>query len=304
MRYLVAIASFLLTTAIVAGFLGSFHPAFDSFAHFRAHLCVAAGLFGIALMTQRLRREGLSVLALAVFTGSTAAPAWTGSDGAAASTPGLKVLHANLRFDNREADAVLALIEREMPDAILLAEVSDRWKQRLSETLPQWPYRLVCPGRGAIGGTAILSRLPFSAAVPTACHDDGGLAIGSVDLAGHPVALAELHLHWPWPSRQMSEIEAISALLSELPPDTLLAGDFNAAPWSAAVGRVARAGGLLVTDGIGGTWLPEEISSWRRFGLPIDNVLHGRDLTVAAHTLELPGSDHRAVSIRVAHRNR
>ncbi len=299
MRVLVTVATFLLATAILAGFFGAVHPAFDSFAHFRAHLSLIVALAALLLVLLRQLRTGLSALALAILAGSTAVPAWMGTSAMHDGTPGLRIMHANLRFDNPQRDAALALLQQEDPDVLLLAEVSPQWVARLA-LVQEWPHRLICPGRGMIGGTAILSNLPFSPERAPGCHDGGGLAIASVDSGGRALTLAEWHLHWPWPSRQMVEIDELAQTLSALPPTTLLAGDFNAAPWSAAFGKISAAGNLTIVNGIGGTWSPMTMAAFRHFGLPLDNVLEGSDLVASAHAIDLPGSDHRAVAILAA----
>lgn len=303
MRVLLAAATFLLASAILAGFLGAVHPAFDSFAHFRAHLSLFAALTGLLLVMLRQRREGLSVLALALLAGTTAAPAWIGGSEVHDGAGGLRMVHANLRFNNPRRDAAMAVLLQEDPDVLLLAEVSPPWVERLT-VVPQWPHRLICPGRGRIGGTAILSKRPFSSEQAPECRDEGGLAIASVDSGGGSITLAEWHLHWPWPSRQMEEIDDMARTLSTLPATTLLAGDFNAAPWSAAVDNAASAGKFSIVLGIGGTWSPMIAAAARRFGLPLDNVLQGTALVASAHAMDLPGSDHRAVTILATTLNR
>jgi endonuclease/exonuclease/phosphatase (EEP) superfamily protein YafD len=303
MRVLVIVATFLLATAILAGFLGGVHPAFDSFAHFRAHLSLLAALAGLLLVLLRQQREGLSVLVLAILAGTTAAPAWISAGKAHGAANGLRIVHANLRFDNPQRDAALALLQQEDPDVLLLAEVSPQWANRLA-AVKEWPHRLICPGRGKIGGTAILSNLPFLSNRTPECHDSGGLAIATIDAGSGLITLAEWHLHWPWPSRQMEEIDDLAQILSTLPPTTLLAGDFNAAPWSAALGKVSTAGKLSIVNGVGGTWSPMSMATFRHFGLPLDNVLEGSNLVASAHAIDLPGSDHRAVTILAASRNR
>ena len=42
------IAMMMFSVAVVAGFFGALHPAFDSFSHFRVHLAVL--IFGIIVM--------------------------------------------------------------------------------------------------------------------------------------------------------------------------------------------------------------------------------------------------------------
>ena len=48
------IAMLVLSVALVAGFFGTLHPAFDSFAHFRVHLAVLMALCALPLLATAL----------------------------------------------------------------------------------------------------------------------------------------------------------------------------------------------------------------------------------------------------------
>jgi endonuclease/exonuclease/phosphatase (EEP) superfamily protein YafD len=86
----------------------------------------------------------------------------------------------------------------------------------------------------------------------------------------------------------------------------IVAGDFNAAPWSWLVERAAEVTGTTVLGGYRVTWkgryrtplgaLPEP------WGHQIDQILLSSGIGIASvETLALPGSDHRGllVSLRV-----
>jgi endonuclease/exonuclease/phosphatase (EEP) superfamily protein YafD len=113
------------------------------------------------------------------------------------------------------------------------------------------------------------------------------------------VEVAALHLGWPWPYEQSWQIDNVAPRLARLGDTALLAGDMNAAPWSAAVSRIAQAGGLTLTPSPGATWLSRRLPDWfRSFGLPIDQVFSKGDVQVNfVRTLEDSGSDHRPVLV-------
>ena len=46
-----------LSVALVAGFFGTLHPAFDSFAHFRIHLAVLMALIALPLLATSFRLQ-------------------------------------------------------------------------------------------------------------------------------------------------------------------------------------------------------------------------------------------------------
>jgi len=297
---LVALLAIVLSTLIVAGFAGALHPALDSLAHFRVHLAALSVPAGLALALLYGWREGLAAALPSVLALASAMPAYWPAPVAAPAGPVYTALHVNLRFDNSDQAALLSVIAGANADVLLLAEVSEAWRARLAPLRAAFPHRIDCPGRGRVGGTAILSRRAFAA--PGACHGAGALAVAVVDFGGRAVTLAETHLDWPWPHRQAERVAALVPAFAALPPASLLAGDFNAAPWSATAARIAAAGRLKPVPGLGATWFPV-IGAARlaRLGLPLDQAMLGTGLDlIEATTLAAPGSDHRALRLRFA----
>ena len=287
-------------TGVIFGFLGRLHPAFDSFAHFRLHF--AALLIGggaISLMAG-LRREALmaAVLALGAFASVQPLP------GPAAATanggPRYKLLQFNGRFDNAEPRRFLSLIGRERPDVIALQEMSASWQKALEPIAAVYPHRHRCAHRGPLGGVMILSRRPFWPGSAPQCRDEGALATANLDFGGRRLTIAALHLEWPWPHSAPAQIKRLEADIGALGSDAMLAGDFNAAPWSAAVTGIAAENGMSIVPGLGPTWLHHSLNAGlaRWIGLPLDNVLHGAGVSVvSARTLEPAGSDHLPVLV-------
>lgn len=292
----------ILCLLLLLGLFGGAHPAFDSFAHFRAHLAVLLGLAGFVLLLCRARGSGLLALALAGLCFATTLPpgAWQSqavAEGPAAprSAATYRLLQLNLRFDHSEPKRVLSLIARERPDVITLEEVSPNWRQTLSLIEHAYPHRIICRGRGRIGGVAILSRRPILASSGKDCLQRGRFAAATLDFGGTEVTVAAIHLGWPWPAEQMQEIEALLPRLAALGDTAILAGDFNATPWSAAMHRIAGATGFAPGPRTGATWLlhslPPALRRW--VGLPIDHVMAKPGITLTAvGTAADAGSDH------------
>lgn len=293
-----------------AGFLGRVHPAFDAFSHFRVHAAAALALIGGGLLAFRAYRlVGLGALALGMAIAAvTLSPIGDGNlldmRAQASAIEGgarYRLLQINVLYDNASPEKVLSTIGRTSPDVVTLDEVPVRWQEKLDLIKAAYPYRILCPPPSRIGGVAILSRRPFEAGTQARCYDRGSMAIASVDFGGRPVKIVALHLGWPWPFDQPHQLKDIAPILeTRLPGDTLLAGDFNAAPWSQTVRRVAEAGRLKILRGIGPTWLDERLPDMLRktVGLPIDNVLVRGDLTLTPpRRLDFVGSDHLPVLV-------
>ena len=275
------IAMLVCSVALVAGFFGFLHPAFDSFAHFRVHLAVLMALCALPLLATSFRLQAAVALLFAVaafVTTSNALPRLWQVQAAYETKPGdqivYRLLQMNLRFNNPTPKKVLSLIGRTSPDVITLDEVSEMWATELGYITSAYPYRILCPYPNGVFGVALLSKRPFAAGTEPFCERRGAMAIAKVDFAGTGVDVAAIHLSWPWPREQAWQIGELSEPLASLGETAIMAGDCNAVPWSAAVRRVASLGQLTIMPSAGPTWIHIKLPDFlRRFaGLPIDQV--------------------------------
>lgn len=292
--------------AIGLGFLGRFHPAFDSFSHFRLHLAVLLAVGAFGLIAAGFRREAFAGLALA--TGAAFVTPGTWFDNAisnqakASAVPDdratYRLLHLNARYDNPDPGRFLSLVARLRPDVVTVNEVSGMWRQRLETLSAAYPYRVFCDAGSKVGGVAILSRRPFADGAAAECIDGGTLAVAPIDFAGQIVTVAALHLYWPWPFEQPAQVERIAPRLSQMPDAAILAGDFNAARWSETFSKIAAAARMEDAGPVGPSWLPRSLpDALRRVaGLGIDHVLAGSGLIVTRlERADGVGSDHLPV---------
>jgi endonuclease/exonuclease/phosphatase (EEP) superfamily protein YafD len=299
----------LLSLPLVAGFFGRLHPAFDSFAHFRVHLAILLALAALALLaTRTFRLHGLlgTTLGCAAILTVTSTSFLPGLGPVQASyqpkdelSPVYRLMQLNLRFDNPEPGKVLSLIGRVRPDVVTLNEVSQMWSEKLTLLSSAYPHRIVCTMDNRAGGVAILSLRPFAEGTEGRCLDGGTFATATVDLGGRVVEVGALHLHWPWPFDQFSQIDDVAPLLAAMSETSILAGDLNATPWSAASARVAKAAGMTPAGPTGPTWLYRMLPETLRFaGLPIDRIFAKGEVAVhSVNRLEAVGSDHLPVLV-------
>lgn len=296
------LAAAAISVPLVLGFFGGLHPALDSFSHFRLHLAVmlaALGLVMLAVPTWRLNGAIALLLGVSAHVATVGLPLSGGGAHAQEPAPGAtyRLFSMNLRYDNPTPERVLSLIGETRPDIITLVEVSRGWAERLETIAAAYPHRIVCPAHTPIGESAILSRRPFTGSSP-ACHLGGLLATATVDLGGRPVEIAAVHLGWPWPSPQHRQVGMLAPHLASLGDTAIVAGDFNAAPWSATVRQVAWKGKLTLAGRVGPSWLHRSLSPalLRWVGLPLDHVLtKGAIMAAAPQVLPDAGSDHLAV---------
>lgn len=301
---LLGVGAAALTVPLVLGFLGGLHPLFDSLSHFRLHLAAAIAAAGLVLLVAPgWRRNGAMMVVLALAAAAaTLWPALRNTGAAALPTPAYSLIQMNLRFNNPRPEAVLGLLEREKPDVVTLEEVSAVWIERLTATQADYPYRLICPAHSYIGGVAILSRRPILE-VDTGCSRGRALALATIDFDGRTAQVAALHLGWPWPFGQDRQVDKLAPMLAGLGPRVVLAGDFNATPWSRTVRTLAAAGGLKLAQWVGPSYLDRRVPGWLRplVGLPIDHVMTKGDIVAGRTTrLEAVGSDHLPVLFEFA----
>ncbi|PBB87677.1 AP endonuclease [Mesorhizobium sp. M3A.F.Ca.ET.174.01.1.1] len=299
------LAMMALSAALLAGFFGTLHPAFDSFSHFRIHLSVLSAVLALSLLAGSYRLQAAAVLLFAIASFATTTNAlprlWPQQAVAKPSDRIVyRLLQMNLRFDNPTPKKVLSLIGRTNPDVITLDEVSGMWATQLGYIASAYPYRILCAYPNGIFGVALLSRRPFAADSAPHCEPRGAMATATIDFGGTAVDVAAIHLSWPWPREQYWQIGELSAPLAALGESAIMAGDCNAAPWSAAVSRVAAIGGLTIMPSAGPTWIHRKLPDFlRRFtGLPIDQVFSKGRVTIHSSTrLEGAGSDHLPVLV-------
>lgn len=301
-RMALAAASILTGGLTLFSLLGPWVPLADSMAHFRFHLTVLITLASVLLALSRAwQRAGLAAaVAVAGVVGMVPAfPVWDAAavDGKA---PSITMVQLNLSFRNSAPGAVADFIWAENADIVTLQEVTDKTAKVMELLAADYPFQTRCDA-WRVGGPAIMSRLPMAPGAAKGCIKGQGMAWMRVMASGHPVSVASLHLHWPYPFAQADQIDRLESHLKKLPRPVLLAGDFNAAPWSHAVERVAQATDTDVAAGLRfsfdikfNSWIPP-------IAVPIDHILVPEGLVPLDVKLGPgPGSDHLSVIARIS----
>lgn len=301
-RMALAAASILTGGLTLFSLLGPWVPLADSLAHFRFHLTVLITLASVLLALSRAwQRAGLAAaVAVAGVAGMAPAfPVWdaAGVDGKA---PSITMVQLNLSFRNSAQGAVADFIRAENADIVTLQEVTAKTAKVMELLAADYPSQIRCDA-WRVGGPAIMSRLPMAPGAAKGCIKGQGMAWMRVMAGGRPVSVASLHLHWPYPFGQAKQIDRLESHLKQLPRPVLLAGDFNAAPWSHAVDRIAQATDTDVAAGLRFSF-DIKFNSWAPpIAVPIDHILVPEGL--ASLDVRLgpgPGSDHLSVVARIS----
>lgn len=194
------------------------------------------------------------------------------------------------------------LAERK-PQALVILEPSRGW---LRKTSPRpVGYRVFIRGARPQPRIILLAGPRVS---NVTFPSDSGLPRTSVafdlELEEEPVHVLALHSAAPSTASQRKtrddELAAASDWARSRAGSEIVLGDLNATPWSGVLQNLENAAGLRNSAygyGIQATWP----ASAGPLGLPIDQLLHSRDLTVTAReTGPGFGSQHRSLWVTIA----
>ncbi|MEP0944864.1 MAG: endonuclease/exonuclease/phosphatase family protein [Rhizobiaceae bacterium] len=314
---LVKLAAFGIIGLLAASWLQELHPAFDTPSHFRLHFSAALLVLALLLLFVGAWRWTLIAIAtiavtlfltqpylptLNSFNAQTAAPM---ADSQRATGPDeLSVLQLNIRFNNQQVERTTKLVLQVQPDFVLLQEITRNNEAVLSQLLAAYPHQWHCHRRG-IGSVAVLSRYPFAQHQDSTCLETRGFAQAKVQVGERILTLASFHSRWPFPRSQPRQMRALQADFEGLDHPLVLAGDFNSAPWSAAVQRAARWTRTKPAEGMVMTW-GSRFSVIRDLigpSLPIDQIMISPELSFQQRiVLEDIGSDHYPILTRLKFR--
>jgi endonuclease/exonuclease/phosphatase (EEP) superfamily protein YafD len=281
LRVCLAIAIALLFALLAAGYLGAFHPAGDSFAVFRPQIANAAAIVAIAAFSLG---QGWPAAALAVAAGIGGLPIALAATQSPEVGQGIRLYQKNMLFMNDDLAALQSDIRAANPAILTLQEVSGQNRHLLAVMTDILPHQMRCPF-AAVGGTAIATSLPPT---PAAQICAPGLAAMQVIGPDGPLWIVSVHLHWPWPFRQATQVDALIPVLEGLAEPMVIAGDFNMVPWSHTLGRWTKATHTQIAAPILGTY-----AGFAPIMLPIDHVLGPAGTTVTQRPLA--GADHHGL---------
>ena len=304
-RYLcrsIVVSTWLISLMLLFSFLSPVMAIADSVSHFRIHLIILllVLVFLMAILGYRKHSAaGITVVVLGII--SISPYIMTNKLHAEEIVyKELKLMQFNLLFMNRKLNTVAKLARDRDVDVITLQEVNKRTIRLLKILKKDYPYQVWCSFQ-SVGGVAVLSRLPLVKGKAKGCMSNKGTAWLRIKLGKQAVTITSLHLHWPYPFSQYDQVSRLEREFSNVLQPIIVAGDFNATPWSHAVDRLAKVTQTEVTQGLRFSFYLNMSGIIFPVGLPIDHVLLPNNFKVK--NIELgpkAGSDHSSVFASIA----
>jgi len=313
-RLAVGLAAAGIGAAAIAAWFGFAVPFFDLFNHFQVLLIAGSLILLVVVLvvfagsSWRWPLTGLLALGL-IASALTVVPETMAGTAPRPPLPGsgrtvLKLMTHNLFGLNYDMERAAALIARENPDIIALQEYFPEQRERLDPLIRgAYPYSVYCVG-GKRANIAIYAKLQFTQTVDGDCTTDFAKAgrtahiLATFTLAGgQKLAVLTTHFEWPLPPERLEkQLPTILAAIKGVTVPLIVAGDFNATPWSYQQRQFAADAGLTrQTHGIL-TWpMRFWLKGWRDTFpfIPLDQIMTRGDVEVHdIHAGTATGSDH------------
>jgi endonuclease/exonuclease/phosphatase (EEP) superfamily protein YafD len=298
------IGLFLVTSS---GSLGAWHWALDLSSHFRCYYSGFAVLVAIGVWRQKSRLALATLALVLIWNGLLIVPYYVPVRGASSpTTPSISLVSLNVHTSNADKAAVVNYLRKQNPDLILVMEIDNDWTDALHELRDQYPHRLMQP-RPDNFGIGLLSKLPLNdPRVIDFVDTENPSVVAGIELAGISYQVIGTH---PIPPagdgntrERNAQLRAVADYVAQSKDPCIVAGDFNATPWSSAFRDLTSRSGL--TDSALGHGIQ---SSWNARSLlmriPIDHVLVPKSLAVNRRAIGPDvGSDHYPVEATLSAR--
>lgn len=292
-----------LLALTLAGSCGAWHWTLDLCSHFRWYYFVAATLFGILIWRKR-RRAVMAVLgATLVWNGGLLAPYYLPSSqpDIAAGGATVSLISLNVYTGNTDKRAVNDYLRERSADLVVVMEVDERWERALAELHDLYPHQFI-QSRPDNFGIGLLSREPLAQSqFVNAGNTHLPTIVARVEREGRSFVIVATHPLPPIGASKTrerdSQLRAVADTVKTSSLPCVVAGDFNATPWSSAFRDLTARSGLrdsALGRGVQGSWNAKS----PLIRLPIDHVLVPASAKVIRRAVgPNVGSDHFPVEV-------
>jgi endonuclease/exonuclease/phosphatase (EEP) superfamily protein YafD len=293
---------------LVAGRLGQLYPAFDVFSQFSAQFMAMAIAFCFAIFMPRFKSIFGIGLTLALLT---AYGAWPHAVSTALQTPPyelgagestLRVAHYNTYKENQDYDAIANEVLRLDADVVSLVEMSNAKKKAvLPKLIGRFPHQYDCKEVDYCA-ISVISKFPIIESSGRAHWEGPPFAMVKLDGKAGRVTFLSVHMtRFPYSRAQLNQAQYLVKLLESVSEPVVVAGDFNATPFSRITTTLEKGANLQRMT---------ELPTWpAQAGMPqlaIDHVFASTDFRVVANQqIGEPGhSDHYPILLTLAYRQK
>ncbi len=269
---------------------------------------IAAALLGLTVLLfigGAWRRAWLFVLVFAISAGQGVAIIYHQQEAriALAATPTkplLRLLNFNLLAGNQNGENIAKFIAGSGADVAVLMEAAPI-ARHVAILRAVYPYYAGCEDGSRCGGVVILSRTPLADITVQSMSGawQNRLVTASTTIAGQRINLVAAHLVKPYfDDFAGEEVARLGAAIGKLEGPLVLAGDFNAAAWSASIDGLVQRRSLAPGPFYPATW-PVRLGP---VGVPIDNIFTRAPLVITEVKPldDAMGSNHRGLMAEIA----
>lgn len=210
----------------------------------------------------------------------------------------VRVYSANIHRHNMDMSSLnddLMMID---PDIALLIEVTPDHLPLLHSVIESFPYHIEYTSVGALKiGMVLLSKFPILNHEKKQLSDMGNsFLMATLDIDNKKVDFFGIHAQNPSFIHEFQirkkQFMSVAQEIAETDTPTILAGDFNATPFSPIFRKVLKVGSLKDSSHRFG-WQPSWPVSIPLFWIPIDHVLVSSEIQMLnSYTGSQIGSDH------------
>ncbi len=227
--------------------------------------------------------------------------------GAPRDAPRLRIVTANVRYDNGDHTDLPRELASYRADVVVLEEVTPEWWDAIARSplVSVDPFHVVSL-RGDPGGMAILAREPFVSTLvrPLAGSPDWASITVALQMGRSTVHVVGVHTTAPIEAfgRYHDESRALAGEIRTTPEPRVVAGDFNATPYNRLAATV-RGLGLREAHESVGRWYATTWPNGVHFlpSIRLDHVFADPAFVVTrAAEGRGAGSDHRPVIVDLA----
>jgi endonuclease/exonuclease/phosphatase (EEP) superfamily protein YafD len=219
----------------------------------------------------------------------------------------LSIITSNVLTPNRNADALIKLVQKHKPDVLVTLESDQWWENKLKVLETDMPYSVKCP-LDNLYGMHVFSRLPLDE--EEICYlvekDVPSIHATLALRSGDKIRMHFLHPAPPSPTENTesaerdAELVIVARSVAESDQPVIVTGDLNDVAWSATTRLFRKVSGLLdprVGRGVFNTFhVDYSLVRW-----PLDHLFHSQHFTLKnIERLPSVGSDHFPLLTRLS----